>query len=89
MNWMQQMKKMSKEKVIRQNTKMTIEIFRYQDTQASTYCKLPKPYIDSKSIENVQNDGNYCFLWCISVQSQDVDIRCQNLSQYREIFYRT
>ena len=42
-------------------TKLTEKILRYHDKRASSFCKLPKPFCNSKSIVNIQNDVNYSF----------------------------
>ena len=44
--------------------KITVKMFKYHDIRASSYCKLPKSFCNSKSIVNIQNNG-YCFLWNI------------------------
>ena len=41
--------------------KLTVKMFKYHDIRASSYCKLPKPFCNSKSIVNIQNNDNYCF----------------------------
>ena len=42
--------------------KLTVEMFRYHDIKASSYCKLPKSICNSSSTVNIQIDDNYCFL---------------------------
>ena len=42
--------------------KLTKKMFIYHDIRASSYCKLPKPFCNSKSLFNIQNKDNYCFL---------------------------
>ena len=42
--------------------KLTVKMFKYHDIRASSYCKLPKSFSNSKSIVNIQNNDNYCFL---------------------------
>ena len=38
---------------------------KIRDNQASRYIELPPKYKISKSILNIQNEDNFCFLWCI------------------------
>ena len=42
-----------------------LEIYKVRDIQASSYIELPGKYKDSKSIINIKNIDQYCFLWCI------------------------
>ena len=45
--------------------KMVINVYKVHDIQASSYIPLPKKYHDSKSILNIQNNDNYCFLYSV------------------------
>ena len=67
--------------------KLSIKMFRYRDMRASSYCKLPIPFCTSKSILNMQNDDNYCFLWCILAQLHEVDIHREWISHYEKQFH--
>ena len=42
-----------------------LEIYKVNDIQASSYIELPEKYKKNKSIINIKNDDQYCFLWCI------------------------
>ena len=42
-----------------------LEIFKVNDIQASSYIELPEKYKNNKSIINIKNDDQFCFLWCI------------------------
>ena len=42
-----------------------LEIHKVRDIQASSYIELPGKYKDSKSIINIKNNDQNCFLWCI------------------------
>ena len=42
-----------------------LEIYQVRDIQAPSYIELPGKYKDSKSIINLKNNDQYCFLWCI------------------------
>ena len=54
-------------------TKRTIETFRYLDKRACSYCKLPIPFCNSKPLTNLQNDDNYCLLWCMLTQKHKIE----------------
>ena len=42
-----------------------LQIYKVRDIQASSWVKLLKKYKDSKSIINIENIDQNCFLWCI------------------------
>ena len=42
-----------------------LEIYKVRDIHASSYNEIPGKYKDSKSIINIKNNDQYCFLWCI------------------------
>ena len=42
-----------------------LEIYKVNDIQASSWVELPEKYKNNKSIINIKNDDQYCFLWCI------------------------
>ena len=42
-----------------------LEIYKVKDIQASSYIELPEKYKKNKSIINIKNDDQFCFLWCI------------------------
>ena len=56
-------------------TEVLIEFVRMRDIAASSYIELPPKYKNSKSILNIQNEDNFCFLWCIlpSLYPSDID----------------
>ena len=62
-------------------------MFKYHDVKASSYCKLPKSFCNSKSIENIQNNDNYCFLWSILVHKYKVDNHRERVSHYQNHFH--
>ena len=45
--------------------KMIINTYKTHDIQASSYIPLPKKYHDSKSIINIKNEDNYCFIYSV------------------------
>ena len=42
-----------------------IDIYKISDIKASSWVELPPNYKNSKSIINIKNEDNLCFLWCI------------------------
>ena len=42
-----------------------LETYKVNDIQASSHIELPEKYKNYKSIINIRNDDQYCFLWCI------------------------
>ena len=67
--------------------KLTNKMFKYHDLRASSYCKLPKSFCNSKSIVNIQNNDNYCFLWSILAHKYKVDDHRERVSQYKSHFH--
>ena len=62
-------------------------MFEYHDIRASSSCKLPKPFCNSKSIVNIQNNDNYCFLWSILAHKYKVDNHREKVSHYENHFH--
>ena len=67
--------------------KLTVKMFNYHDIRASSYCKLPKSFYNSKSIVNIQNIDNYCFLWSILAHKYKVDNHRERVSLYENHFH--
>ena len=65
---------------------MTLQLFRYQNMQGFSYCKLPKPFFDSKFVKNIQNEDNYCFLCCFVTHLHEVDIPREKVSNFKMYF---
>ena len=42
-----------------------MEVYKVNDIQASSWVELPEKYKNNKSIINIKNDYQFCFLWCI------------------------
>ena len=42
-----------------------LEIYKVNDIQASSWVELPEKHKNNKSIINIKNDDQFCFLWCI------------------------
>ena len=67
--------------------KLTVKMFIYHDIRASSYCKLPKSFSNSKSIVNIQNNDNYCLLWSILAHKYKVDSHRERVSHYENHFH--
>ena len=67
--------------------KLTVKMFKYHDIRASSYCKLPEPFFDSKSIVNIQNNDNYCFLCSILAHKYKVNRHRERVSHYENHFH--
>ena len=67
--------------------KVTVKMFKYHDIRVSSYCKLPKLFCISKSIINIQNKDNYCFLWSILAHKYKVDNHRERVPQYEYHFH--
>ena len=66
---------------------LTLKMFKYHDIRASSYCKLPKSFCNSKSIVNIQNKDNYCFLWSILAHKYKVDNHRERVSHFENHFH--
>ena len=67
--------------------KITVKMFKYHDIRAFSYCKLPKSFCNSKSLVNIQNNDNYCFLWSILAHKYKVDNHREKVSHYENPFH--
>ena len=67
--------------------KLTVKMFKHHDIRASSYCKIPKSFCNSKSIVNIQNNDNYCFLWSILAHKYKVDNHRERVSHYENHFH--
>ena len=61
-------------------------MFKYHDIRAFSYCKLPKPFCNSKSVINIQNNDHYCFLWSILAHKIKVDNHRERVSNFTNHF---
>ena len=59
-----------------------LEIYKINDIQASSYIELPEKYKKTKSIINIKNDDQYCFLWCILAHLCPVEDHKNRTSRY-------
>ena len=60
---------------------------KYHDIRASSYCKLPKSFYISKTVLNIQNNNNYCFLWSILADKYKVDNHRERVSHCENYFH--
>ena len=59
-----------------------LQVYKIRDIQASSYIELPGKYKDSKSIINIKNNDQYCFLWCILAYLYPVEDHKDRISKY-------
>ena len=65
--------------------KLTTIMFRCHDIKASSFFKLAKPFFTSKSIVNIQNDGKYCFSWCLLAHKYKVDKHRERVPPHKSL----
>ena len=68
--------------VFQEIAEVILEIYKVNDIQASSYIELPGKYKDNKSIINIKNNDQYCFLWCILAQLYPVENHKDRISKY-------
>ena len=68
--------------VFQEIEEVILEINKGNDIQASSYIELPGKYKDNKSIINIKNNDQYCFLWCILAQLYPVENHKDRISKY-------
>ena len=68
--------------VFQEIEEVILEIYKVNDIQASSYIELPGKYKDNKSIINIKNKDQYCFLWCILAQLYPVENHKDRISKY-------
>ena len=59
-----------------------LEIYKVNDIQASSWVELPEKYRNNKSIINIKNDDQFCFLWCILAHLFPVEDHKNRSSNY-------
>ena len=59
-----------------------LEIYKVNDIQASSWVELPEKYRNNKSIINIKNDDQFCFLWCILAHLFPVEDHKNRTSSY-------
>ena len=68
--------------VFQEIEEVILEIYKVNDIQASSYIELPGKYKDNKSIIDIKNNDQYCFLWCILAQLYPVENHKDGISKY-------
>ena len=68
--------------VFQEIEEVILEIYKVNDIQVSSYIELPGKYKDNKSIINIKNNDQYCFLWCILAQLYPVENHKDRISKY-------
>ena len=59
-----------------------MEVYKVNDIQASSWVELPEKYKNNKSIINIKNDDQFCFLWCILAHLFPVEDHKNRTSSY-------
>ena len=59
-----------------------MEVYKVNDIQASSGVELPEKYKNNKSIINIKNDDQFCFLWCILAHLCPVEDHKNRTSSY-------
>ena len=59
-----------------------LELYKVNDTQASSYIELPEKYQNNNTIINIKSDDQYCFLWCILAHLCPVEVHKNRTSSY-------
>ena len=59
-----------------------MEVYKVNDIQASSWVELPEKYKNNKSVINIKNDDQFCFLWCIIAHLFPVEDHKNRTSSY-------
>ena len=59
-----------------------LEIYKVNDFEASSWVELPEKYKNNKSIINIKNVDQFCFLWCILAHHCPVEDNKSRTSNY-------
>ena len=59
-----------------------LEIYKFNDVQASSWVELREKYKNNKSLMNIKNDDQFCFLWCILAHLCPVEDNKSGTSNY-------
>ena len=68
--------------VFQEIEEVTFEIYKVNDIQASSLVKVPEKYKNNKSIVNIKNEDQFCFLWCILAHLYPVEVNKNRTSIY-------
>ena len=59
-----------------------MEVYKVNDIQAFSWVELPEKFRNNKSIINIKNDDQFCFLWCILAHFIPVEDQKNRTSSY-------
>ena len=68
---------------LEENNALVLEMVDYQPIGASSYIELPKDVYDTKSIVNVKNEDQQCFMWSILAALHPADYNPQRITHYQ------
>ena len=63
-----------------------IEVYKIKDIKASSWVELPEKYKKSRSIINIQNDDQFCFVWCILAHLHKAKNNACKVYNYKQYF---
>ena len=69
-----------------QEIEVILKIYKVNDIHASSWIELPEKYKKIKSIINIQNNDQFCFLWCILAHLHPVEVNKNRTSNYEKHF---
>lgn len=64
------------------NSHFEININKYQPLSGSKYTALPRFIKNKKACLNIQNNDEYCFLWCVTAALHPTKIHPERVSSY-------
>ena len=65
-----------------------MEVYKVNDIQASSWVELPEKNRNNKSIINMKNDDQFCFLWCILAHIFPLEDHKNRTSNYSMHFHK-
>ena len=68
---------------LEQNHALVLEMVEYQPIGASSYIELPKDVYDTKSIVNIKNEDQKCFMWSILAALHPANHNAERISHYQ------
>ena len=68
---------------LEENHALVVEMVEYTPIGGSSYIELPKDVYDTKSIVNVKNEDQACFMWSILAALHPTDHNPQRVSSYK------
>ena len=64
------------------NRSIILEMVDYRPIGGTSYIELPKNIFDTKSIVNVQNDDQQCFMWAVLAALHPADFHAERVIHY-------